>query len=434
MTKQNQPFRRRDVLKTIGTATIGVAVYTGSASAQADIEVPGDYGTIQAAVNAATDGDTIEVDSSGGTYNESVTIDGTDNLTLTGIGNPTVVGDGNSTGSQPHATIHVDGNGPTQGTTIKGFTIRNPDGHYGVFAGTGGSNSDVDGFELRANVIEDIGTNLSSHNPLTGAVAGLYVRAQYNNLTVENNTVENVDTTGEQYRNAVGLSFSSFTGDAAFDSSDSTSEAANNTTVSNNSISGITGAESGRTKGISVSGEFDDLTIGDNTITGISAPTNDSTVLGITLTENPPVSGVDPDNDGTEERIGPKNFVIERNDIDNLTGGTDSVAALFIGGYEDLGDGHDVHLNNFLSGAVSRVFYDQNGFDESDADTLSAECNYWGHATGPENEDNPQGKGQPVVGEVDYRPWSVREIGQGENPEKSCVGGKNDDRGKGRGN
>lgn len=434
MENENSRFRRRTVLKTIGTGAIGTAVYTGSAAGQADIEVPSDYVTIQAAVSNATDGDTIEVSASGGPYNESVTIDGTNDLTLTGLTNPTIVGEGANTGSQPHATIHVDGNGPTQETTIEGFTIQNPDGHYGVYAGTGGSNSDVDGFELRGNVLEDIATSLSSHSPLAGSVAGLNVRAQYNSLTVENNTVETVDTTGDQYQNAVGLSFSSFIGDAAFDSSDATSEAGNNTTVTNNTISDISGAESSRTKGISVSGEFDDLTIEDNTLTDISAPTNDSTVLAVTLTENPPVSGVDPDDDGTEERIGPKNFVIERNDIDNLTGQNGRLSALFIGGYEELGDTHDVRFNNFLSGAVSRVFYDQGGFDEGDADTLAAECNYWGHATGPETEDNPQGKGQSVVGEVDYRPWSVRKIGRGKNPEKSCVGDKNDGKGGGKGN
>lgn len=176
-------------------------------------------------------------------------MEGIDNLTLKGINDPTVVGDGAGTGSQPNAAIHVDGNGPTQGTIIDGFTVRNPAGHYGIYAGTGGSNSDVDGFVLRNSTIEDIATNLSSHNALGGGVAGLYVRAQYNSLTVENNTVRNVDTTGDQFRNGAGLSLSSFPGDTAFDDSDTTSEAGNNTTVSDNHISDITGAQSSRSQG-----------------------------------------------------------------------------------------------------------------------------------------------------------------------------------------
>ena len=323
------------------------------------------FRSIQAAVDAATDGDTIRVRNA--TYRQSVTIE-TSNITLTGVNNPTIVGDGADTGSQPHAAIHVNGNGPTRETTIEGFTIRNPDGHYGVYAGTGGSNSDVDGFELRGNVIKDIATNRDSHKPLAGSVAGLYVRAQYDSLIVENNTVKNINTTGDPGQNAVGLSFSSFIGDAAFDDSDKTSEAGDDTTVSNNTISGVSGAKSSRTKGISVSGEFDDLTIESNTITGVSAPTSDSTVLGITLTENPPKSGVDPDSDGTDERIGPRNFVVRNNTINKISAGTP--VGVFVGGYEDLGD-NTVVADNTINAPVSRFNGDQDGFNFADADGLA---------------------------------------------------------------
>jgi hypothetical protein len=446
MTKENQPFRRRNVLKIISTAAIGAAVYTGSATAQADIEVPGDYGTIQAAVNNATSGDTIEVSASGGPYNESVTIDSPSDLTLRGVNNPTVVGDG--TGNQPLATFHVDdGNGPTRNITIEGFTVRNPDGKFGIFAGTGTTNSNSDGIGgllLQNNVVEDISTN-STGGSLTGGPAGIGIRGDYGTsgnpgIEISNNEVRNVQTSSSV--NAVGITLKSFTGDAGFgkdsngDSvSDPSSPPATDTDILNNAISNIAGGDGSRTKGLSVSGEFEDVLVKNNSITDLSS--SGSTTLGITLTENGgSYSGnqYDIDDDGNGERIGPRNFVIERNDIDNLTGQSGRVSALFIGGYEDLGDGHDVRLNNFLSGAVSRIFYDQVGFQASDADTLSAGCNYWSHATGPENGDNPQGKGQPVVGEVDYRPWSVRKIGQGKNPEKSCVGGKNDDKGKGQGN
>jgi PGF-pre-PGF domain-containing protein len=320
----------------------------------------GEFDTVQAAVDAATSGDTIRVRN--GTYNESVTIK-TSNITLTGVNDPVIVGNGTNSGSQPHAAIHVDGKGPTKETTVEGFTIRNPDGHYGVYAGTGGSDSDVDGFELRENVIRDVATNLSSHDPLAGTVSGLYVRAQYDSVVVENNTVENVNTSGDSSQNAAGLSFSSFIGDAAFNSSDGTSEAGSNTTVSNNSITNISGATASRTKGISASGEFDGLTIENNTVTNVSAPT--STVLGISLTENPPKSGVDPDNDGTNERIGPRNFTIRNNTVDRITGGTPVGA--FVGGYEELGGSHVV-ANNTINASVSRYNDNQAGFNFTDAD------------------------------------------------------------------
>ncbi|OYR45653.1 hypothetical protein DJ74_15895 [Halorubrum sp. Ea8] len=388
----------------------------------------------------------IEVSASGGPYNESVDIDGPDSLTLRGVDDPTVVGDG--TGSRPLATFHVDdGNGPIRNVAIEGFTVRNPDGKFGIFAGTGTTNSNPDGIGglvVRNNVVEDISTN-STGGSLTGGPAGIGIRGDYGTdgnpgIEISDNEVKNVQTSSSV--NAAGITLKSFTGDAGFgrdsngDSvSDPSSPPATDTDIRNNDISDIAGGGGSRTKGISVSGEFEDVLIKNNSITDISS--SGSTTLAITLTENGGSfsgNGYDIDDDGNGERIGPRNFVIERNDIDNLTGLSGRVSALFIGGYEDLGDDHDVHFNNFLSGAVSRIFFDQDGFQEADADVLSANCNYWGHASGPDDGDQPQGKGQPVFGEVDYRPWSVREIGQGENPDKSCVGGKNDDRGGGQGN
>jgi surface glycoprotein (TIGR04207 family) len=367
--------------------------------------------------NVAEDG-TVTVEA--GTYNESVVIDGTNNLTLQGVedanGNsPVTVGDGVSVGSQPHATIHVRGNGPTQGTTIEGFTIRNPDGHYGVYAGEGGSNSDVDGFVLRNNTIENIATNISSHSPLAGSVAGLYVRAQYDDLTVEDNTVRNVNTEGDQYQNAVGLSFSSFIGDVAFDSvNDTTSETAENTGVQNNVVTNITGAESSRTKGISASGEFDGMTIANNTLTDISANITDSTVLAISLSENPGGSGTDIDNDSTNERIGPRNFVIQSNDIDDITGQSGRLSTLFIGGYEDLGDNHVVEKNNFLDTdtAVARFAQNQSGFNPGDEDILIATSNWWGSTDGPGGDFN--GNGASATGAISVDPANVTGIESGD--------------------
>jgi surface glycoprotein (TIGR04207 family) len=371
--------------------------------------------SIQNVVDSADSDDTVSVGP--GTYEESIVIDGTNNLTLQGVedanGNsPVIVGDGANVGSQPYAAIQVDGNGPTQETTIEGFTIRNPDGHYGVYAGTGGSNTDVDGFVLRNNTIEDIATNISSHNPLAGSVSGLYVRAQYDSITVEDNTIRNVNTKDDNSQNAVGLSFSSFIGDEAFADTDPGSETAENTSVQNNVVTNITGAEGSRTKGISVSGEFDGLTIANNTVTAVSANITDSNIFAITLTENPGKSGSDIDGDGTNERIGPRNFEIRDNDIDELSGADE--ALVFVGGYEDLGDNHVVEDNNFLDtdAGVSRFAQNQAGFNPGDEDTLDATSNWWGAADGPSGgvEDPTtgavaNGDGAAVNGEVAFTPW-----------------------------
>lgn len=72
-----------------------------------------------------------------------------------------------------------------------------------------------------------------------------------------------------------------------------------------------------------------------------------------------------------------------------------------------------VNFNN-ISGNDPGVLNTVSGF------TLNAECNYWGHATGPEHQSNPQGRGDAVDGNVDFEPFSPREIGAGANPERSC--------------
>jgi PGF-CTERM protein len=370
---------------------------------------------IQDAVDNANSDNTLRVGS--GTYEESVTISGTDNLTLQGSddanGNsPVIVGDGNTMGSQPHAAIEIDGNGPTQNTTIEGFTIRNPDGHYGVYAGTGGSNSDVDGFILRNNVIEDVATNLDSHNPLAGTVSGLYVRAQYDSISVTDNVIRNVDTEGDQSQNAVGLSFSSFIGDEAFEDAgnldsrsgtDTTSETAENTVVINNTVTNITGAADSRTKGISASGEFDGVTIENNTISDINETGNSGNAFGISLTENPGGTGTDIDGDGTNERIGPRNFAVKNNDINSISSGDEGL--LFVGGYEELGPNHIVEDNNFIdTGAgVARFADNQEGFNPGDEDTLDATSNWWGDASGPSGARS--GSGATVSENVDFEPW-----------------------------
>lgn len=359
------------------------------------------FGAIQPAVDAASAGDTVSVSS--GTYEESVTIT-TENITLRGNNRPTIVGDGADEGSQPHATIHIDGNPAATNATIEGFTIQNPDGFYGIYAGTGGSNSDVDGLEVRDNVIENVATNRSSHSPLAGSVAGLYVRAEYDSITIEENIIRDVDTTGDQYQNAVGISLSSFIGNEAFaGGDDSGSETAEESRIRNNRITNITGAQSSRTKGISASGEFDGVYLRNNSITDITALTDDSDVLAISLTENPPTSNSDFDNDGTDERVGPQDFLIENNTIDQLDAG--STAAVFVGGYEELGFS-EVRRNNILDGTVERFYSaEQKGADPDEGDLLRAPLNWWGNESGPNGASNTS-----VGSQVAYDPFLTTPI------------------------
>ena len=86
-------------------------------------------------------------------------------------------------------------------------------------------------------------------------------------------------------------------------------------------------------------------------------------------------------------------------------------------GVGDRGTNMSIRYNNIEGNAEFGVInYD------SGAPTV-ATCNYWGHATGPKHEDNPRKKprGDRVSNNVEFSPWSVREIRDGEG---SCTGGR----------
>jgi len=86
------------------------------------VHVPDDHATIQAAIDAANDGDTIAVGA--GTYNECIDF-GTKNLVLESVDGPTVTTiDG--TGLEC-SLVHVHG-GQTHASAVRGFTIQNADG------------------------------------------------------------------------------------------------------------------------------------------------------------------------------------------------------------------------------------------------------------------------------------------------------------------
>lgn len=79
-----------------------------------------------------------------------------------------------------------------------------------------------------------------------------------------------------------------------------------------------------------------------------------------------------------------------------------------------------------MGGKLSRNNIEGNdnyGVKTESREDIEATCNYWGHATGPDHEDNPRQnpKGEKVSGNLEFRPWSVREIRDGEG---SCVGGR----------
>ena len=87
-------------------------------------------------------------------------------------------------------------------------------------------------------------------------------------------------------------------------------------------------------------------------------------------------------------------------------------------------DGNEINravlrYNNIEDNEAYGAIVEEGGY----IDEIDAECNYWGHESGPTHEDNPRSEpnGQPVSDRVDFTPWSVERIEDGEGV---CIGGQ----------
>ncbi len=146
------------------------------AAAAGTIKVPSDYSTIQAAINAASLGDTIEV--AAGTYDEQLTIT-TNGLILQGKTGAKIAPTSltaSSTGEK--AIITVDG---ATGVVIDGFTIEGPvDGiNYGVMVVDGGEAT------IKNNAIKAI-----RDEAFSGRQSGIAILVYHTSTaTIDNNSI-----------------------------------------------------------------------------------------------------------------------------------------------------------------------------------------------------------------------------------------------------
>jgi parallel beta-helix repeat protein len=148
------------------------------------INVPAQFSTIQAAINAASRGDTIMVHP--GTYPEHVIVNKT--LTLVGENESTTIIDGGGIGTV--VTVRADN------VTLTGFTIQNGGSwpYCGLFAGnytgiTISNNTIVkngDGLDLFGTV----GGNIVSNKMASNGYAGIHISGGTNNL-IHGNTIAN---------------------------------------------------------------------------------------------------------------------------------------------------------------------------------------------------------------------------------------------------
>lgn len=372
----DRPLSRRTVLKQGALASavgaVGLSGAAGPVAAQdcdvvVDDDGGADYPTIQAAIDAASSGDTICVRA--GTYPETVSV--TKGVTVRGEHDPSgpdaAVVDGNVSVSADDATVSRLRVAPTTTFVAGGIDP------YGILVTGTLSGVTVSGNVVAGMTADSTGGSVTINgiqvwndgpNPQSGTV-------------VRHNVVRDLDNDGDP-----GAGWPNYGGAAAI----KVQGVVDGTAVVGNRVESVHSA--GWAYGV--------VTTHTNNAPGIS-PT-DTTVTGNTIAEV---------NDGSVYDV-----------FDDPNSAPYPGSAFAIDG-DSLASEATANRNNLLqtpNGALNK----------DGGNTLDAECNYWGHATGPHADDNEQGRGTAVAGagEVDYRPWNTRRIGRGENPSASCVGGR----------
>ena len=331
-----EPFYADSALETLNT---------DEDAPSADIIVDADgttaYSSIQAAVDAANEGETIEV--AAGTYKEDVTIE-TENITL----ESTAGADSTKISADAHEGVMIK----SSGVTVRGFTVTtnlNDTGSHGQYG-------------IRVEPPGDV-----------------------ENILIEDNVVENIS---DAYRPS-GISL---------DLKNTADSNADDVTVRHNTVRNITSVQSGEydavAKAINPNERFDNLTVRNNTIRKIGNE-HSAGAIGIDFSS---------DTDVTPHK-GPTNFTIAQNDIDGITVNDESYGAaykdglaLYLHEYGDLGDGYTVNQNIFRDGAVN---YNTAGV--TSPDTLNATHNYWGAPSGPSGDYD--GYGSSVSKNVSVEPF-----------------------------
>jgi hypothetical protein len=345
------------------------------------------FAAIQPAVDAASSGDTVSAGA--GTYEESITIS-TQNITLEGPnagtpgysddrGEEAVISRTDKPGSGGAAvTITADE------TTVDGFQVES-DAQDGISVPQA-----VDDVVITNNRITSVegntfGSGQGARATGNGIAFGLPkdTDATVTGAVVTDNEITGVTTTdlaaSDDRTTANGIQV--LTRDNDVERMD----------ISGNVIRDLEPGASGdtgdsRARGIVVNvggdgpvGEADEFNIDDNEIRNLTGDGGGgSDLAGIALFETK----------GVRPYVGPTNFSIEGNTIDDVANeGSGPPTALFVGGYEELGN-HIVRYNNFQNGLVVRFSGDQPGFSRSEGETLNARLNWWNSTDGPAGENS----------------------------------------------
>ena len=393
--------------------TLFAIMFFATTAYAATINVPGDFPTIQAAINAASPGDTIQVAS--GTYSEPIQTlaacgfepasycidkpltlrgDPGDSSAGPGVGAPVLDGTGLGDGS----AIALLRGSALSGVVIEGFVVRdytNPVGQGGVGSGVLAWNTQASDIVVQDNTFEDLGWN--------GVLVGSDTDTVQSGWTVQNNIIDNAAYAGVELTNVT---------DSAV--SDNEIIVSNGNWDAGDSGVGIEIAVRDRLLGATTAGT--NVVVSGNTITGggvgaragvnllaraYNLAGTDANLSGVTVNDND-VSGIVP--------RGIYAVAETRN-----AAAVASIDALSITDNIISGNGDGVVVKDFVNGggtpSHSGIAINTNaitgngtfGVEVENGNTVDATCNWWGNADGPSG--NGPGSGDTVSMNATFQPW-----------------------------
>ncbi|MFC2008185.1 beta strand repeat-containing protein [Chloroflexota bacterium] len=358
---------------TYYVATTGSDAFGDGTETWVDNDTSGDWSagdtgpwlTIQHAIDSASAGDTIIV--ADGTYTEDLAVD-KDNLAITSVN-----------GSANTTIQLVDGVGIDIQGAANNFTLGGATGQG--FTILGDSTNTTFNIQL-ANAPSGVAISYNAIDTSGNATMGISIGAAgATDLTISNNSfvaeVGDGSIWGPKVVN-VTVADNTFTGPGGPPDSGYAVEFAGVTATTTSTISGNT--ITGYAMGIAIfNGEgTSDLTISGNTVSeckngirlGQYSPTTNGDMTTVTLTQNTLL----------DSTIG-----IRINDGANVKASQFTIS------------------NNSISGSTTYGLQNEHA-----SEAVTAECNWWGSASGPEhtgNTFNVGSQGDAVTGSVDYVPW-----------------------------